>query len=235
MLRWRPLDRGAAAVTYHMSSIKRLAPVLFLIVAIPCLVGITVHRLLTHPWPPHWLTLGLVGLYFGWLLAEARITVREPKKEEATDDRSSLELYAAARCVTVLGTVLSPPMDGTVSMRWVLLAAGVTIMIFGMGLRLAAIRKLAGTYSHSVRIPSDGIIVGGVYRYLRHPAYAGMVLGNLGFVVAFASQIGMAALLGLLLPAVTYRILIEESLLLLTLQEYREFAKTRKRLVPFIW
>ena len=120
-------------------------------------------------------------------------------------------------------------------MRWVLLAAGVTIMIFGMGLRLAAIRKLAGTYSHSVRIPSDGIIVGGVYRYLRHPAYAGMVLGNLGFVVAFASQIGMAALLGLLLPAVTYRILIEESLLLLTLQEYREFAKTRKRLVPFIW
>ena len=71
----------------------------------------------------------------GWLLAEASITLREPKKEEATDDRSSLELYAAARCVTVLGTVLSPPMEGTVSVRWALLAAGVTIMILGVGLR----------------------------------------------------------------------------------------------------
>ncbi len=218
-----------------MSSIKRQAPVLFLIVGIPCLVGITVHRLLTHPWPPHWVTLGLVGFYFGWLLAEASITMREPKKEEATDDRSSLELYAAARCVTVLGTVLSPPMEGTVSVRWVLLAAGVTIMILGVGLRLAAIRKLAATYSHSVRIPSDGIIRGGVYHYLRHPAYAGMVLGNLGFVVALASPNGMAALLGLLLPAVTYRILVEESLLLSTLPEYREFAKARKRLIPFLW
>ena len=218
-----------------MSGIKRQAPVLFLILGIPCLVGITIHRLLTHPWPPHWVTLGLVGFYFGWLLSEASITMREPKKEEATNDRGSLELYAAARCATVLGTVLSPPMEGAVPVRWVVLAAGVTIMILGVGLRLAAIRKLAATYSHRVRIPFDGIIQGGVYRYLRHPAYAGMVLGNLGFAVALASPIGIAAWLGLLLPAVTYRILVEESLLLSTLPEYREFAKARKRLIPFLW
>ena len=218
-----------------MTNIKRLAPVLFMTTGIPCLVGITAYRVLTHPWPPHWLTLGLVGLYLGWLLAEARITLREPKSEEAKHDRSSLEFYAAARCVTVLATVLSPPRDWTPSIRWVLLLAGVTIMVVGMGLRQAAIRKLADTYSHSVRFPSNGIIGGGVYRYLRHPAYAGMVLGNLGFVVAFASPIGMAAFFGLLLPAVAYRILVEESLLLSTVQEYREFAKTRKRLLPFIW
>ena len=217
-----------------MSRIKRLAPLLFMTLGIPCLAGVTVYRVLTYQWPPHWLTLGLVGLYSGWLLAEARITVREPKKEEATHDRSSLELYAAARCVTVLGTVLSTPLDGRV-LRWGLLAAGVTIMIFGVGFRLAAIRRLAGSYSHSVRVPCDGIIAGGVYRYLRHPAYAGMVLGNLGFVVAFASPIGMAGLLGLLVPALIYRILVEESLLLAALQEYREFAMTRKRLLPFIW
>ena len=218
-----------------MSSIKRQAPVLFLIGGIPCLLGITVHRLLTQPWPPHWVTLVVAGIYLGWLLAEAGITMREPKKEEATDDRNSLGLYATARCVTVLGTVLSPPMEGTVSVRWVLLVGGVTIMILGVGLRLAAIRKLAATYSHSVRIPSDGIVRSGVYRYLRHPAYTGMVLGNLGFVVALASPWGMAALLGLLLPAVTYRILVEELLLLSTLPEYREFAKARKRLIPFLW
>ena len=65
MLRWRPLDWNVAAVTCHMSSIKQQAPVLFLIVGIPCLVCITVHRLLTHPWPPHWVTLGLVGFLLG--------------------------------------------------------------------------------------------------------------------------------------------------------------------------
>ena len=218
-----------------MSGIKRQAPVLFLMGGIPCLAGITFHRLLSQPWPPHWATLGLAGIYVGWLLAEAGITMREPRKEAATGDRSSLGLYATARCLTVLGTVLSPPMEGTVSVRWVLLAAGVTIMILGVGLRLAAIRSLAANYSHSVRIPSDGIIRSGVYRCLRHPAYAGMILGNLGFVVALASPIGIAALLGLLVPAVTYRILVEESLLLSTLPEYREFAKARKRLIPFLW
>jgi len=218
-----------------MTNIKRRAPVLFMTMGIPSLAGITAYRVLTHPWPPHWLTLGLVGLYFGWLLAEARITLREPKNEEAQHDRSSLELYFAARCVTVLATVLSPPWHGKSSIRWVLVAAGVTIMVVGVGFRLATIRQLAGTYSHRVRIPFNGIIGGGMYRYLRHPAYAGMVLGNLGFVVAFASPIGMAALFGLLLPAVAYRILVEESLLLSTVQAYREFAKTRKRLLPFIW
>lgn len=218
-----------------MNSINRQAPALFLIGGIPCLVGLTVHRLLTLPWPPLWVTLAVAGIYLGWLLAEAGITMREPKMEEATRDRSSLGLYATARCLTVLGTVLSPPMAGTVSMRWVLPAAGVTIMILGVGLRLAAIRKLAASYSHSVRIPSNGIVRSGAYRYLRHPAYTGMVLGNLGFVVALASPWGMAALLGLLLPAVTYRILVEESLLLSTLPEYREFAKARKRFIPFLW
>ena len=108
-------------------------------------------------------------------------------------------------------------------------------MILGVGLRLAAIRKLAATYSHSVRIPSDDIVRSGVYRYLRHPAYTGMVLGNLGFVVALASPWGMAALLGLLLPAVTYRILVEESLLRSMLPGYRDFAKARKRFIPFLW
>ena len=73
----------------------------------------------------------------------------------------------------------------------------------------------------------------GPYRVLRHPAYAGMLLGNIGFVGYFASPASIAAL-ALLITAILWRIRVEEDILVES-PGYREFASTRRRILPGVW
>jgi protein-S-isoprenylcysteine O-methyltransferase Ste14 len=68
---------------------------------------------------------------------------------------------------------------------------------------------------------------------LRHPAYAGMLLANIGFVGYFASPASAAAL-ALLTAAMFWRIRVEEAVLVRS-PEYREFASFRRRIVPGVW
>ena len=103
-----------------------------------------------------------------------------------------------------------------------------------MTLRAWAIHELSVQYSHRVvRISEGGLISSGPYRVLRHPAYAGMLLGNIGFAAYFSSPASITALT-LLIAAVLWRIRIEEEILTESPQ-YRAFASTRSRIVPVVW
>jgi len=108
------------------------------------------------------------------------------------------------------------------------------VFVAGVTLRAWAIHELGVQYSHRVvRISDGGLISSGPYRVLRHPAYAGMLLANIGFAVYFSSPASITALI-LLVAAVLWRIRIEEDVLT-ELPQYRAFANTRSRIVPGVW
>ncbi len=76
----------------------------------------------------------------------------------------------------------------------------------------------------------------GPYRFLRHPAYAGFLVTGLGLVLGYTSLWGCAALLLILLPAVLWRVHVEERLLLAYLgPQFGEYASKTKRLIPGVW
>jgi hypothetical protein len=79
----------------------------------------------------------------------------------------------------------------------------------------------------------SGLVCSGPYRVLRHPAYAGMLLANIGFVSYFASPASIVALT-LLAATILWRIRVEEAVLVRS-PGYREFASTRRRFVPGVW
>jgi protein-S-isoprenylcysteine O-methyltransferase Ste14 len=168
-----------------------------------------------------------VVAYLVWMLSEARITVGTPSQSAA--ENRTLVPYAAARVITALTAAYSEP---ALSVEVGMVLAGV--FLAGVTLRAWAIHELGAQYSHRVvRISESGLIRSGPYRVLRHPAYAGMLLANIGFVSYFASPASIAGLT-LLAAAILWRIRVEEDVLNRS-PEYREFASTRSRFVPGVW
>lgn len=185
-------------------------------------IGIAAHLADGQPYAAAFVTAYLV-----WMLSEARITVGTPTQSAA--ETRTLVPYAVARVATALTAAYSAP---AVPGAFGAVLAGV----FGAGviLRAWAIRELGIHYSHRVvRIAEDGLVSSGPYTLLRHPAYAGMVLANIGFVGYFASPASIAALT-LLVAAILWRIRIEENVLAES-SRYRVFAATRCRIVPGVW
>lgn len=78
------------------------------------------------------------------------------------------------------------------------------------------------------------VVVGGPYRYVRHPAYSGELLMIWACCLANPGADSMVPLF-FAFPLIAFRILAEERLLLIC-HEYADYTrKVRWRLVPFLW
>jgi protein-S-isoprenylcysteine O-methyltransferase Ste14 len=172
---------------------------------------------------------GFVGLNLAWLLLEVPVTFRLP----ATPPRevATLLTYGLARAATIGAALLGP-------LPWHRLGpvAAIPVVVFacGVALRLVAMRTLGRFYSHHVIRRDDHVIVHtGPYRVIRHPAYAGMVLGHLGLVLFFLNPAAVVLFLALV-AAIGWRIRVEERELV-ALPAYRTYALGRPRLLPGVW
>jgi protein-S-isoprenylcysteine O-methyltransferase Ste14 len=115
--------------------------------------------------------------------------------------------------------------------------AGGTVMLAGIVLWMRAIATLGRYFSVNVDIPEDHRLVDtGVYAWVRHPAYAGMIITEAGFGIASADAV--VAIAFLLIPAAAFlhRIGVEERALEVHLGDsYRSYASRTRRLVPFVY
>ncbi len=114
---------------------------------------------------------------------------------------------------------------------------GMALLALGAALFIWARRTLGASYSGHVSVKEgQELVQRGPYGTIRHPAYAGYLLIALGLSLGYASLAGLVALFGLLLPAVTYRIRVEDSLLEAHFgEEFRLYRARTRRLIPGIW
>lgn len=173
-----------------------------------------------------------VVFYLVWLFAEAKVAKKEIGQKETSIDFGSLEIYALSRAVLVLTGLSTTTVHKELT---ALPAIGLIMFILLIVFRLYAINHLGQFYSHRVRIKEGHNIVDtGPYNFIRHPAYTGMIVGHLGFTLFFFNFWTLSLWALFHVPAVVYRIIVEERALF-ELSGYPEYAKTRKRLVPFLW
>ena len=84
--------------------------------------------------------------------------------------------------------------------------------------------------------PDQTVVTRGPYRVLRHPGYCGLLLVVAGCALMVGNSVGVVASTAVVVAALVHRIGIEERALTEALGEsYREFARSRARLVPFVW
>jgi protein-S-isoprenylcysteine O-methyltransferase Ste14 len=118
-----------------------------------------------------------------------------------------------------------------------LLSIGVFLAVVGMIIRLAAQANLGKNFSYEAVIYTDHELVKtGIHKYIRHPMYTGLFLLVVGLLMAMQSYIGLIVAIATLIPLGIYRISVEEKLLKKRFgEEYAEYAKSTKRLVPFVF
>ena len=170
--------------------------------------------------------------YLLWILTEPKVAKREIAQGKNTSDFGTCELYAIGQALTFLSALWFVSVWTSPSVGHFL---GFILFLSGVCYRLWAIKTLGRYYSHIVRqIDEHKIIDSGPYRFTRHPAYAGMIVANIGITIYFFNWVTLSILLFILLPSIVLRIFIEEKTLF-GIRGYSDFAKHRKRLFPAIW
>jgi protein-S-isoprenylcysteine O-methyltransferase Ste14 len=122
-------------------------------------------------------------------------------------------------------------LDGD-AMRWL----GVVLFAAGGALRIWPVFVLGRRFSGLVAIqPGHTLVTSGVYGVIRHPSYLGLLVGSLGWALAFRSAVGVL-LTALLIPPLLARIRAEERLLHTQFgDEYDAYRSRTSRLVPGIY
>jgi protein-S-isoprenylcysteine O-methyltransferase len=120
--------------------------------------------------------------------------------------------------------------------RAIIAPAAIAMMLVGMVLRWLAMIALDGYFSPHVEIAAgQPLITSGIYRHVRHPAYAGIILVFAGIGLAMENWLSLLAVTGLTAAGVANRVRIEEA----ALREhfgpaYHEYSRRTKRFLPFI-
>jgi len=113
---------------------------------------------------------------------------------------------------------------------------GLVLFIIGVSIRLIGKITLGKYYSYGLRtLPDHELVRRGIYKHLRHPITLAAILYSLGIPLFFSSLYGFILML-VMIPFFIYRIKIEERMLLEEFgDEYREYMKQSKKLVPYIY
>ena len=115
--------------------------------------------------------------------------------------------------------------------------AGLIVIVCGLLVRWLAILSLKRQFTVDVSITEDHhIIRKGIYRFVRHPAYAGSLLSFLGLALCFSNYLSMLIIFVPICLAFLYRIHIEEGALTNAFgSEYLDYCASTKRLIPGIF
>ena len=114
--------------------------------------------------------------------------------------------------------------------------AGVAMLTASLTL-YAAIRKVLGEYFSEVTkiVPDHRLITNGPYRLTRHPMYLSEIIFSFSIPMIFDSLYGLLLPL-ICIPLLLYRIRFEERALVSRFgQEYLEYSRRTKKLIPYIY
>jgi len=118
------------------------------------------------------------------------------------------------------------------AVRWL----GVVLYAAGGALRVWPVVVLGNRFSGLVAIqPGHTLVTGGIYQYVRNPSYLGLLIGTLGWGLAFRAVAGVVLTL-LLIPPLVARMRAEEALLQSQFgAEYDAYRTRTWRLIPGLY
>lgn len=177
------------------------------------------------------------GLLSAWLLAGAWLTWKAWPRGEGKRARRFLVFLAISGPFLVAyltrraGLGREVPVDGN-ALAWL----GGAVMLAGVVLWMHSITILGEGFSLDMDAREDGVVATGPYGVIRHPAYAGMIVVLSGYGLSTGDWVVALEFLAIPLAAFLYRIPAEERGLVERFgEEYVDYTRRTKRLIPFVY
>jgi protein-S-isoprenylcysteine O-methyltransferase Ste14 len=178
--------------------------------------------------------------------SEVRFGARARSYSKGPADRGSSVGISAAAMAPLLGFVLAMKaahstwipawfrlwtLPGMPAIAW----AGVLLGVIGLLVRLWSVLTLRERYTRTLLTQDNQAVErGGPYRWVRHPGYLGSLLALNGVAMASGNAIVLFASLAATLAAYTYRIRVEDEMLVQALGEaYAAYRREVGALVPW--
>ena len=116
-------------------------------------------------------------------------------------------------------------------------AVSLALLATGLLVRITAIYTLGRSFTANVSIHATQTLHrSGLFRYLRHPSYTGMLLIFLALGLRLQNWLSLAIVLVPPFAALLYRIHVEEAALTGAFgEQYTEYSRTTKRLIPGVY
>ncbi|MCB9001293.1 MAG: isoprenylcysteine carboxylmethyltransferase family protein [Bacteroidales bacterium] len=120
--------------------------------------------------------------------------------------------------------------------NYTIAAIGALMIIFGAIIRWIAIVQLSSAFTVDVAISNNHKLkTDGIYKYIRHPSYSGLLLIMTGFAICMNSVISLLVIIPPMFVILLYRIYVEEQLLAVEFGDvYTEYKTSTSRIIPWI-
>ncbi len=109
----------------------------------------------------------------------------------------------------------------------------VTMAALGLGVWAVAAMRFSVNILPTVR-QKQQLFTSGPYKYIRHPMYTAILLATSMWVLNRVDAVAVALWLALLIVLVV-KLHYEETLLTKHFSGYKQYTKTTKRLIPFVY
>ncbi len=193
----------------------------------------------------HSMTVTQLWMYLYWLWIAVEIYVvftarlrRGGKTGVTTSDRGSMLVLwvVIGSSISCAFWVAAADTRAAIHAGTWLRTVSLVLLVAGLMVRISAIYTLGKAFTANVTIHATQTLNrSGLFRYLRHPSYTGMLLIFLALGLRLQNWVSLAIVLGPPFAALLYRIHVEEAALRNAFDEYDDYSRTTKRLVPGIY
>lgn len=185
--------------------------------------------------------IAILVTFWAWAALELALLVRDLMRGMGgtSQDRGTRRLLAMSYLVSIAAAVaVGRLLTGS---AWRLgpwhQAAGLAFLLAGLTIRIWAVVVLGAAFRTTVEVDvGQAVVDSGPYRWVRHPAYTGLLLVGAGIGLAVGNWLSLVVLILLPLPAMLRRIAVEEVILTKVMgASYTAYQARTKRLVPGLW
>jgi protein-S-isoprenylcysteine O-methyltransferase Ste14 len=184
----------------------------------------------------------LIYLYrwFYWWITEAEANKEKPKNEavdtllnRSTVIRFTTNLGQAFLIFQLLGLTVLPIENANIIPQ----SIGFLLIVLGTSLGISARKTIGTNWSHAAEYQvkkKQELVTSGVYAFIRHPIYAGLVLSFIGGELVAKSYVAFFGILFFI--GGYYQARLEEKLLTAHFGEsYKTYMKRSKMFLPYLW